>query len=106
MRRALLAAFAWLAICLVVVLLITSCGGPKEGYVYTKRIVPAMDWVWLEPIYVGKTVVLVPVNEHSDECPELTLKPDPSKSKTTTVCVDHTTYDNTAIGSFYQEVQK
>lgn len=95
--------FCIFAICLLMATFLTACGGPHSGYVYSKRVVPPMDWVWLEPVMVGKTIVLIPINEHSDECPELTLKQDPNKSDTSTVCVDQATYQHINIGDFYQE---
>lgn len=97
----------WLAACASSALLLTGCGGPAEAYVVSKRIVPPMSWVWLMPMTtcVGSicSTTLIPIQEHEDECPELTLKPDPGKTDTTTTCVDQSTYDRTAIGDFYKE---
>lgn len=105
-RGALAIAFCWFSVCLLLAIILSSCGGPKSGYVYTKRVVPAMSYIWLMPIVIGKTTTLVPVQQYQPECPELTLKADPTKSDTSTVCVDHLTYDHMNIGDYYQEPGK
>ena len=89
-------------------MLLAGCGGPKHGYVMGKTIIPPFDYIWLMPIYVGKTVTLIPVPQHQDECPQLTLADDPQNhpSKTKQICVTQLIYQNTAVGSFYTEQGK
>jgi hypothetical protein len=113
----------------ILLLVLAGCGGPKEGYVVSKRVNPPMDWVWFQPIYsthctssysgYGKYRTrtqscssyqsgVIPIHKHSDECPELTLAQDPQNHPrdTHTVCVDHITYDRTNIGDYYKEQSK
>lgn len=122
MRRRSEPAWAVLAFIVILLLVLAGCGGPKEGYVVSKRVNPPMDWIWLMPTYSTRCYSTggkyggtscstyqtggIPVPQHRDECPELTLKPDPAKKDTKTLCVDHQTYDRVNIGDFYKEQKK
>lgn len=121
-RKALVAAFAWLGVCLAIVLL-TGCGGPKEGTVVSKRVEPARDWIWLMPTYSTRCYPsgsryggsscstyqsgVIPVWQHSPECDQLTLAKDPQNHPrdTGTVCVDQLTYTRTNLGDYYKETK-
>jgi hypothetical protein len=86
-------------------MLVAGCSGPHHGYVMGKTVVPPMDYIWLMPITIGKTTTLVPMPQHIDACPQLTLADDPQNhpSKTNQICVTWTTYQKTSVGTFYTD---
>ena len=96
----------WLAVVVGAVLLLVGCGGPKEGEVVAKTIVPASKHIYMQPVMTCNakgvcTTTYIPVTRHDPECPQLTLRgKDSDEDK---VCVDRKVYDAVSIGQWYRE---